>query len=65
MKQLIADWSRALALVIVPGALVGAFLKRVNRRLPVLLVICIVAETLTSVWWEMAGSRFWTWSGTL
>jgi hypothetical protein len=27
MKQLIADWSHALALVIVPGALVGAFLS--------------------------------------
>jgi hypothetical protein len=27
MKQLIADWSHALALVIVPSALVGAFLS--------------------------------------
>jgi hypothetical protein len=27
LKELIADWSHALALVIVPGALVGALLK--------------------------------------
>jgi len=47
MKQLIADRSRALALVLVPGTLAGARLKRVNRRLPALLVNCIAAEVLT------------------
>jgi hypothetical protein len=46
LKELIADWSDALALVIVPGALVGALLKRLNRRLPAALVICITAEGL-------------------
>jgi len=45
LKELIADWSHALALVIVPGALVGALL-RLNRRLPAPLVICITAEGL-------------------
>src|SRR6516165_4571737 len=37
----------AVALVLVPGTLAGARLKRVNRRLPALLVNCIAAEVLT------------------
>ena len=47
MRELVVAWSHFLVLVVVPAALVGAPLRRINRQMPAVLAIALAAEALT------------------
>jgi multidrug efflux pump subunit AcrB len=47
MRELVVAWSHFLVLVVVPAALVGALLRRINRQMPAVLAIALAAEALT------------------